>query len=72
MEEIHVENYMADGSLCQELRTYLEHTVLPEHVLRMIAAFIRDGAESLTRNSQVTPAKSGEKPATMFDERKDD
>ena len=43
MSKVKVTNIMADGSICEDLSTYLETHALPDDVLRMILGFIRDG-----------------------------
>lgn len=43
-----VRNIMADGSICEDLSTYIgpEHP-LPELAVRLIAQFIREGYEQI-------------------------
>lgn len=43
MSKVKITNIMADGSICEDLSTYLETHTLPDDVLRMILGFIRDG-----------------------------
>lgn len=45
MSKVRVTNIMADGSICEDLRTYLDtHDIqLPNHVNRLIVSFIQDG-----------------------------
>lgn len=43
LSQVKVTNIMADGSICEDLSTYLDTHPLPENVQRMILGFIRDG-----------------------------
>lgn len=43
MSKVTVTNIMADGSVCEDISTYLDTHTLPENVQRMILGFIRDG-----------------------------
>ena len=43
LSQVKVTNIMADGSICEDLSTYLDTHTLPENVQRMILGFIRDG-----------------------------
>lgn len=43
LSQVKVTNIMADGSICEDLSTYLDTHSLPENVQRMILGFIRDG-----------------------------
>lgn len=48
--KIKVTNIMADGSICEDLSTYIgpEHP-LPEMTVRLIAQFIREGRKRRTK-----------------------
>ena len=43
MSKVKITNIMADGSVCEDLSTYLDNHTLPEDVQWMILAFMRDG-----------------------------
>ena len=43
MSKVKVTNIMADGSVCEDLSTYLDTHTLPENVQRLILGFIREG-----------------------------
>lgn len=58
MSKVKVTNIMADGSICEDLSTYLETHALPENVQRMILGFIRDGRA--IREKRQRAAREGE------------
>ena len=58
MSKVKVTNIMADGSICEDLSTYLETHTLPDDVLRMILGFIRDGRAIRQRDQAVSCMKT--------------
>lgn len=48
-----VENIMADGSVCDDLSTYLKSAdQLPDLTKRLIVKFIQDGMERIEKNHE--------------------
>lgn len=45
-EGVKVTNIMADGSICEDLSTYLDNHELPEDAKSLIVDFIRAGRKS--------------------------
>lgn len=46
-KEVEVINVMADGTICEDLSTYLNDHELPEDAARMVVHFVREGRKLL-------------------------
>ncbi len=65
-KEPKVINIMADGSICDDLSTYLARSgaKLPDLACRLIAEFIRDGSEILQKRQAETDHAAAEEVRT--------